>query len=383
MVKITYILFFISFMLLRDCITIDEPRFTKDTFAEPDTTKESGIPALNFQNGDLMAGNVWWTGSNPGEEITLEQKGGYIVKFRNVGPKYTPIGQTLPGLDFSDNLAIKIRAVAESDETPMLCLQLDDMAGFQTNAKRPCNRIGNDGKIRDYYFPLKGIFLQSWPSPHDVDPKAITKIMFFVNPGSSPFTGKIFFEQIKVVPIDSVKETEKIKPPVGIDGGIIDDFSGDISAWWKTDKFYKLSKTSDGILKVEVNGAGPGYEAFGRGFKAINFKNAYKLRVRARAEGGEDVPELRIDIKDIDGYTCNARPATNRIIPSSDGTFKDYIFSYKGRFLQTYPEMHEVDPERITELVIFVNAGKAPYTGTIFIDEIEAIYTGNLNEENK
>lgn len=372
-----------AIMALKDCATVDEPKFTQDTFAEPDTTKESGIPALNFQNGDLMAGNIWWTGSNPGEEITLEQKGGYVLKFKNVGPKYTPIGQSLPGLDFSNNMAIKVRAVAEGDDSPMLCLQLDDMMGFQTNAKRPANRIANDGKIRDYYFPLKGAFVQSWPAPHEVDAKAITKILLFVNPGAAPYTGKLFIEQIKVVPADSVKESEKIKPPVGKDGGMIDDFEGDISSWWITDKFFKLSKTPDGKLKVEVKGAGPGYECFGRGFKAINFNNAYKLRVKARTEGGEEVPELRIDIKDIDGYTCNSRPATNRIMPSPDGSFRDYVFSYRGRFLQTYPDMHEVDPERITEMTIFINAGKAPYTGTIIIDEIEAVYTGTPSEDNK
>lgn len=367
-------------LVLKDCASVETPTFD-DTSAAADTTVEVGIPALSYSNGNLMDGPVWWTGSNAGEEISIEQvDGGYNVRFKNVGPKYTPIGQGLPGLDFSKDLAIKVQAVADGDEMPTMCLQLDDVDGYQTNAKRPTNRIANDGKVRDYYFPLKGAFVQSWPSAHEVNAGAITKVMFFVNPGGTPYTGSLKIKQIQVVPGDSVKETEKIQLPPGKDGGLIDDFASNITPWWGTDKFYKLSKTEEGSLKIECNGAGPGYEAFGRGFKSINFNNAYKLKLKARIEGTEEVPELRIDIKDVDGFTCNSRPATNRIMPSPDGAFKEYTFSYRGRFLQSYPDMHEVDGQRIVEFVIFVNAGKAPFKGTIYIDDIEAVYTGDAND---
>lgn len=361
---------------LKDCASFEKVEFTDPSEAIRDTAKEVGIPALSYNNGDLMEGPVWWTGSNPGEEITLQQKDGYYLKFKNVGPRYTPFGQGLPGLDFSTPLAIKVQCVAEGEDMPMLCLQLDDVGGFQTNAKRPTQRIANDGKMRDYYFPLKGSFVQSWPTAHSVDGSAITKIMFFVNPGGSAYNGALKIKEIKVVPADSIKETEKIKLPAGRPGAVIDDFNGDIGAWWTTDKFFKISKTETGSLKVDIKGAGPGYECIGRGFKAIDFGKAYKLKAKIRVEGSNEAPEVRIDIKDVDGYTCNAKPATNRILPNPDGTMKEYTFSYRGRFLQTYPDMHEVDPERITDLVIFINPGKAPFTGTIYIDDLEAIPTG-------
>ncbi|MFN8436935.1 MAG: hypothetical protein U0V72_04770 [Cytophagales bacterium] len=361
---------------LKDCASFEKAEFADLSEAVKDTAKEVGIPALKYNNGDLMEGPVWWTGSNPGEDISLQQKDGYYLKFKNVGPKYTPFGQGLPGLDFSNNLAVKVTCVAEGEDMPMLCLQLDDVGGFQTNAKRPTNRIANDGKMRDYYFSLKGAFVQSWPSAHSVDAAAITKIMFFVNPGGSAYNGALKIKEIKVIPADSVKKTEPIKPAVGRPGAVIDNFSGDINDWWTTDKFFKISKTTEGSLKVEIKGAGPGYECIGRGFKAINFSKAYKLKAKIRVEGAQEAPEVRIDIKDVDGYTCNAKPATNRILPNPDGTMKEYTFSYRGRFLQTYPDMHEVDSERITDMVIFINPGKAPFTGTIYIDDIEAIPTG-------
>lgn len=361
---------------LKDCASFEKQEFADPADAYRDTTKEVGIPALAYSNGDLMDGPVWWTGSNPGEDISLLQKDGYVLKFKNVGPKYTPFGQGLPGLDFSKPLAIKVRCVAEGEDMPMLCLQMDDVNGFQTNAARPKNRIGNDGKVRDYYYPLKGSWVQSWPTAHSVDPAAITKIMFFVNPGGAPYTGTIKIKEIKVVPADSIKATEKIVLPPGRPGAVIDDFSGSLSDWWTTDKFFKVSKTEQGSMKIEIKGAGPGYECIGRGFKAINFGKAYKLKAKIRVEGSNEAPEVRIDIKDMDGYTCNAKPATNRILPNPEAGLKEYTFSYRNRFLQTYPDMHEVDSERITEMVIFINPGKAPFTGTIYIDDIEAVYTG-------
>lgn len=362
---------------LKDCASFEKVEFTDPADAYRDTTREVGIPALKYNNGDLMEGPVWWTGSNAGEELSLVQKDGYVIKFKNVGPKYTPFGQGLPGLDFSQNLAIKVNCVSEGEELPLLSLQLDDVNGYQTNAKRPTNRIANDGKFRDYYFPLKGSWVQSWPSAHNVDGAAINKIMFFVNPGGSAYNGTLKIKEIKVISADSIKETEKIKTPPGVPGAVIDDFSGDLSAWWATEgKFFKLSKTESGQLKVDIDGAGPGYECIGRGFKSIDFGKAYKLKAKIRLEGVGDAPEIRIDIKDMDGYTCNAKPATNRILPNPDGTMKEFTFSYKGRFLQTYPDMHEVDPQRINNMVIFFNPGKAPFKGTIYIDDIEAVNQG-------
>ena len=347
-----------------------------DGQVEEEEVLECGIPGTKFQGGDLMDGPVWWTGAG---DLSLSNKGGiYEITANGIGPQYTPFGQTLPGLDMrgdekTGKLAVKITARSEGESYPTLALQFDDFEGFQTNAKRPTKRIHKGDEFKDYYFMLNDdVWVQSWPADHAVNACLLSKIMLFINPGGPAYTGKLFIKEIKIIPQSEAGEEEVVKLPKGKDGGMVDDFSGKIDKWWANG--YKISKV-DSTLKLEAENVGPKYEAFGRGFATINALHAYKLRVRARVEG-EAAPELRIDLKDPDGYTTNSRPATNRILPSAPGQFRDYIFRFKDRWLQTYPDMKDVDGERIVEFVCFLNAGKAPFTGTIYIDEIEFINTG-------
>lgn len=347
-----------------------------DGQVEEEVVQECGIPGTKFQGGDLMDGPVWWTGAG---DLSLANKGGiYEITANGIGPKYTPFGQTLPGLDMrgddkTGKLCVKISARSEGEDFPSIALQFDDFAGFQTNAKRPTKRIHKGDEFMDYYFMLNDdVWMQSWPADHAVNACLLSKIMLFINPGGPAYTGKVFIKEIKIIPQSEAGEEVIVKLPKGRDGGLIDDFSGPIDKWWANG--YKISK-EDGVLKLAAENVGPKYEAFGRGFASINGLHANKLRVRARIDG-EVPPELRIDLKDPDGYTTNARPATMRILPTPNGEFRDYTFRFKDRWLQTYPDMHDVDGERIVEFVCFINGGKAPFTGNLYIDEIEFINTG-------
>lgn len=348
-----------------------------DGQAQEEEVAECGIPGTRFQGGDLMDGPVWWTGAG---DLSLASKGGvYEITANGIGPKYTPFGQTLPGLDMrgddkTGKLAIKITARSQGENYPSLALQFDDFQGFQTNAKRPTKRIHIGDDFKDYYFMLNDdVWVQSWPSDHAVNACLLSKIMLFINPGGPAYTGKLFIKEIKIIPQSEAGEEEEVKLPKGKDGGLVDDFENSkIDKWWANG--YKLSVV-DGKLKIDAENVGPRYEAFGRGFATINGLHANKLRVKARVEG-EAAPELRIDLKDPDGYTTNARPATMRILPGPPGQFRDYTFRFEDRWLQTYPDMHDVDGERIVEFVCFINGGKAPFTGTVYIEEIEFINTG-------
>jgi hypothetical protein len=107
----------------------------------------------------------------------------------------------------------------------------------------------------------------------------------------------------------------------------------------------------------------------------MNMKMAYKITLKARYEG-ESYPELRIDVKDYSGYISNGSPATNWLEPTENKEFVTYVYIYKKNIFQAYPVRRELDKERITELLFFVNPGKEAWSGTIYIDDIEVVYTG-------
>lgn len=344
--------------------------------------EETGVPALLIGDGNLMEGGTWWTGTT-GEDLNLEvKKGEFILTAKNVGPKYTPFGKEVGAVDFSGGLAIRVLAKSEGESLPVLAFQMDDFEGVQCNASRPTKRIHKGDDYREYYFVLDDkVFQQSWPSNSNVNAKLISKILFFINPGGPAYTGKLSLKEIQVISKDEVKDVDDVKLAIGTNGGLVDDFKKGNEAWWVSDGF-KKSMSDSGIV-FEANNCGPKYEAFGRGFPTMNVYNANQLRVRARIEG-EIPPELRIDLKDPNGITTNARPATNRIYPTEDGAYKDYIFRFKDRFLQTYPNTKKVDGQRIVEMVCFINAGKAPWTGKIHIKKVEFEFTGEVEvEEDK
>lgn len=336
----------------------------------------SGRSALKYKNGNLHEGLDWWATTGitiaPGKSET-------VISCINVGPAYSAFGADLQLLDFikePTGLRIQARAEGKDGDVPLLTVQFDDAEGHQANARRPAARIGNTADYQDYYFDLSNIWAQSWPDDANVNGAIVNKMLFFINPGGSGYTGKLFIREMQVIPLDSMKANPEFKPPVGTDGGLVDNFEGTELKGWSTGDKYSLSKTKENELKVVVSDAGPGYSSFGKKLdETFNMKSAYKLRARVRFEGN-GFPELRVDAKDYKGYITNANPVSHYIEPTENEEYRDYFFIYKGRWAQAYPDRKELDPERITELLFFINPGKAAWSGTLYIEEIEVIYTG-------
>src|SRR5690554_627300 len=107
----------------------------------------------------------------------------------------------------------------------------------------------------------------------------------------------------------------------------------------------------------------------------MNMNMAYKMTLKARYEG-EGYPELRVDLKDYAGYISNGNPSVNWLEPTENKEFVSYVYIYKSNIFQAYPVRRELDKERIIELLFFVNPGKEAWSGTIYIDDIEIVYTG-------
>jgi hypothetical protein len=160
-----------------------------------------GVPALSYYGGDLKRGAIWWAGKG----IILEKGPVFLIEAINVGPDNTPFGATFPPLDLSkEGLMVKVTARAEADSaapaTPVLYMQVDDADGYQSNAKRPSNTIENSTEFKDYYFDLKDIFVQNEPKKHKVNAAMINSLKFFINPGQTAYSGKIYIKEIKIVP---------------------------------------------------------------------------------------------------------------------------------------------------------------------------------------
>lgn len=165
---------------------------------EEDTRK--GVPAKSYYNGDLIGGAIWWARKG----ITIDKEEDFLVIAEAIGPDSIPFGATFPPLDFtSEEVQLKITARAESeDETPVvLHLLLQDGGGYITNGKTTTITINNTDDVEEYFFNLKDVFVQKTPAPHQVNGAFINGLQFYINPRGKPFTGKIYIDEIKVVPL--------------------------------------------------------------------------------------------------------------------------------------------------------------------------------------
>jgi len=153
-------------------------------------------------------------------------------------------------------------------------------------------------------------------------------------------------------------------------GGMIDDFSGEIYSWWASNEKINLETKNEALI-IDCQGAGPGYETFGRAIDELDFTKAQILRVKARAEGGGGEPLLRIDFKDKNGHITNAVPLIMKIQESAE--YKNYYYNYDGHYAQTYPDNQTVDPSGMKDILGFINPGGTPYVGKIYIEEMEVI----------
>lgn len=148
--------------------------------------------------------------------------------------------------------------------------------------------------------------------------------------------------------------------------GILYDFRGGIGEWWSSSEIKLMKRGSE--MKITSNGAGPNYELFGRSFDPLDFRSAPVLRLRVKLDDKtEDLPDLRIDLKDVNDNQTNGSPVVNTI---KKGDYAYYYFDFNHKFTQTYPSDAKVDQSAIAGIQMFINPGGEPYYGTFYIDEI-------------
>jgi hypothetical protein len=351
-------------VVAKQCVSFDPVALDdKHQIAVPEEA-EKGTKACQYQKGyiDDFSGEIysWWVGN---DKLQLTRQGDTLkIVAKEVGSQWTPFGKEMALLDFTECPVVKVRCRAEGDKSPTISVHLKDVNALDANADAPKARIHLGKDFKDYYFSFNNKWKQTWPDIQKVDETMIREIMVFINGGMVDWTGTLYVDEIKVVPMSEV--------PVVIAqaGGYIDDFSDELYSWWAGNEKVNLEKLGDQMV-VACNGAGPTYELFGRAFDEMDFNKAQIVRIKARSEGGS--PLLRVDFKDKNGYVTNGSPVINKIQESSD--FKDYFYNYRGKYTQSWPEAQTVDPSGIKEVLMFINPGGEAFTGKIFIEEIEVI----------
>ena len=338
----------------------------------------------------------WWGGAKVSPTIVGDT---LITMVSDAGNKYECWGMHFSAIDMTKAPVLKIRARYEGNTVPTLGVSLKDVNEYDTNLQRPSARLKKGG-YTDYYFNYTGKWKQGWPDSKNVDPSTISDILFFVNPGAANWTGKVYIDYIKVVTVDSIpakkprpeaSTTAPVETTIPNDGVVnsaainiaksapavnIDDFSGGIYSWWSSsnDKI-SLSKDNN-MLKISLEKVGPAFETFGRGFKSIDFNKTPIVKVRLKSAA--DMPgNLRVDLKDIDGFVTNAKPVVMKFESNSD--FVDYYYDFTGKFEQGFPNMKNLDPSQIIEMVFLVNPGGSAYTGTLYFSDIKAISVEEFN----
>ncbi len=333
--------------------TVDKPIRTK------------GHSALTHNNGNLNTNAIWKVEES--ESLSLkEDNGTYQLRANGVG-KHNQVAfyaEYPEGLDMRGGLAVRIRARSEGDVMPLLGLQMQDDEGNIANGKRLDAKVTIGEDYVTYYYKLDGSFTQVFPTIAEVKSHFITRLAFLINEQDDLYSGSVFIEDMKVVMATEVITMKT--GPVGRDGGVINNFEEGIKGW-SAGKGVSLA-TESNALKVDMEKVGTSYESISYSFESMNFLANPKLKVRAKITG--EMPlYLRADLYDINGSRTSYRPVIRKI----EGTeYVDLIFDYTGRFSQSYPE-REVDGARIEKLVIYLNPAHYAYTGTLYIDSIEAV----------
>ena len=334
--------------------------------------KPIGEPALHYNGGILdnfSYQSTRWTAWS--DKLIMSWKNGQlIVESIGAGPEYASLNFKFPTLDFSGNEVIKVKAKAEGSQMPLMRVIIKDAFGKEANAIASSAKLTNDWN--EYYFSYKGNWKQSWPDTAKVDSTRIVEMLIYFNPGGPEFNGKVMLDEVKAVPFSEAKLPEATTPAVVEERprptSVLYAYGDGVENWWG-DKKMKVVK-EDSLLVIQADSVGPKYEVFGTSFKPMDFRTSGLIRILAKAEGPES-PLLTISLTDKAGHGTNMNPAIEKI--SNKGTYKNYFFNFKERYMQAWPDTVRVNPAEIISVIGFINAGKKPFTGKLYIWEVEVM----------
>lgn len=335
--------------------------------------KPVGEPVLHYNEGILdnfsYTSTRWTTWS---DKLIMNWKGGMLtIESVGAGPEYASLSYKFPTLDFSGNEIIKIKAKTEGKEMPLMRVILKDAFGKEVNALASSYKLTTDWN--EYYFSYKNHWKQSWPDTATVDSTRITEMLIYLNPGGPEFNGKVVLDEVKAVPFSEAKLPESTtSAPVAEQrakpASILYAYGDGVENWWGDKKIQVVSK--DSVMVLVADSVGPKYEVFGTTIKPTDFRSTGLIRIMAKVQGAES-PLLTISLTDKAGHGTNMNPAIEKI--SNKGGYKNYFFNFKERYMQAWPDTVRVNPAEIVSVIGFINAGKNPFTGKLYIWEVEVM----------
>ncbi len=390
--------------------------------------------------------NKWWVANNKlsiakvGDSLRVQLKD-CGLKYECWGTELDEL------LDFTDSPVLKVTARSEGATVPTLGISLKDMDGFDTSLDRPSQRIERSDEYVEYYFnynrkwthwegkkpvdpaaiieilffvnpgqmnwtgtiyidDIQVITLDEMPSADEIkemrrarrdanrkaaQPKPDTQREAPADSESEKSERDGDASNTEVIEKSASKAVEnsqniaEVNTPVVIKEqsapALISEASKSARAWWRSnDSKMGFVTTDKGTMKIDLKGVGPAFESFGFRFDKVDFTKTPVLKVRAKSEG--DTPDnLRVDLRDIAGFITNSKPNVKVLKVGTD--FVDYYYDFTEKFYQNYPNVQIVDASQIVEVLFFVNPGGKPYTGSVTIDEIEAISIEDYNKVKK
>jgi hypothetical protein len=337
-----------------------------------------------FDDGDQS--NSWYAGTG---FTSSEENGEWIINGDGTGGAFDPFGYILQddtgaplSIDITETNSIYVRAKASNLGTS-LRMDVKDSGGFVSTVPGVTTTLVSDYVVFEFNFDgnlvdggYGGTACDMGPCP--VDGTQIVELNFFVNPGIGAWAGTVIIDFISV----------GTPPQVGPMSDVFqDEFDDEVSLNYMNALTGYTNVIEDGKWKIVGDGTNPMWDNVSMLFYNTATLDTTdvsladgddKLYVRMRT----DVPgtTVRIDIQDINNYASTAGSITKLITEewvtyeyNYAGSYQD--LAYGGTGCEVGP--CDLDAERITNMIWFINPGVEGFAGEV---EIEYISVGTALE---
>lgn len=337
---------------------IYEDHFNNDTLEY--TTPPAGITATESGTELIMTGD-----STSGQYAALS----YILHDKDSGNQI--FLNMVPGKN-----KVFIKAKIDGGTIP-LRLDLVDTANFHTSQPGLTKVINDEYAI--YEFDFSGQYVDGgfggtacMTGPCPVDFSAITQLLIFPDPVQGFFNGEIAIDFISIG-----QALGEDAGPKGITG-YVDEMDDNTNLYISEPNGF-TSATANDTWTLTGDGSAGAYAAFN--YQAHNELGETilidaagsndKLFVRAKASELNTI--LRIDVQDNQGYVSNLAAVTTTLDTAYAVYELDFANSYQDGAFGGSPcttQPCAVDPERVSNLLVYINPDLGGYNGTVDIDWI-------------
>lgn len=279
-----------------------------------------------------------------------------------VGPNYPSLNAAFPLSNLTKTPIVRVRMRIEGEKEAGIRLDFIDAKGTSANSSALTKMVQPNQDFKYYYYNFDKGWTQTYPENAFVDSKSIESLQLYVNPGMEEWSGKLFIDEITVLPSDGSEI-------------LIDAFDQAINMWWPCLKEnVSVARTVQDELKVSFNN---GYwDCFGKIFGEMDVTDFPIIKVVAKAESThDDVAFTNISARYID---ANDNPADLRDgankgwLTVNDGQYKTFYSVFKkGDESYMYSTQGSFDEKRVNRIILFINMiEEYHYVGDVFIDSV-------------